>query len=76
MRQDLVVRPTEVSHSIISWMKNYNTHYSYVTMGAMAPQISSLTIVNSTVYSGANQRKHQSNALQGGHRWMPRTNGQ
>ena len=29
-------------------------------MGAMASQITSLTIVYSAVYSGANQRKHQS----------------
>ena len=31
-------------------------------MGTMAPQITSLTIVYSTVYSGADQRKHQSSA--------------
>ena len=31
-------------------------------MGAMASQITSLTIVNSTVYSDADQRKHQSSA--------------
>ena len=31
-------------------------------MGAMASQINSLTIVDSTVYSGADQRKHQSSA--------------
>ena len=29
-------------------------------MGAMASQITSLTIIYSTVYSGADQRKHQS----------------
>ena len=29
-------------------------------MSAMASQFTSLTIVNSTVYSGADQRKHQS----------------
>ena len=33
-------------------------------MGAMASQITSLTIVYSTVYSGADQRKHQSSASQ------------
>ena len=42
-------------------------------MGAMASQITSLTIVYSTVYSGADQRKHQSSAslafLRGIHRW-------
>ena len=31
-------------------------------MGAMASQITSLTIVYSTIYSGADQRKHQSSA--------------
>ena len=31
-------------------------------MDAMASQITSLTIVYSTVYSGADQRKHQSSA--------------
>ena len=34
-------------------------HYNDVMMGAMASQITSLTIVYSTVYSGADQRKHQ-----------------
>ena len=38
-------------------------HYSDAIMGTMAPQITSLTIVFSTVYSGADQRKHQSSAL-------------
>ena len=38
------------------------SHYSDVIMGAIASQISSLTIVYSTVYSGADQRKHQSSA--------------
>ena len=37
-------------------------HYYDVIMGAMAPQITSLTIVYSTVYSGADQIKHQSSA--------------
>ena len=35
-------------------------HYSYVIMSAMASQITSHTIVYWTVYSGADQRKHQS----------------
>ena len=42
-------------------------------MGAMASQITSLVIVYSSVYSGANQRKHQSSAslafVRGIHRW-------
>ena len=48
-------------------------HYGDVMMGAMASQITSLTIVNSTVCSGADQRKHQSSAslafVWGIHRW-------
>ena len=37
-------------------------HYSDVIMGAMASQITSLTIVCLTVYSGADHRKHESSA--------------
>ena len=36
-----------------------STHYSDVIMGSIASQITSLTIVYSSVYSGADQRKHQ-----------------
>ena len=51
-------------------------------MSPMASQITSLGIVYSTVYSGADQRKHQSSAslafVWGIHwdRWIPRTKGQ
>ena len=48
-------------------------HYSDVIMSTMASQITSLTIVYPTVYSGADQRKHQSWAslafVRGIHRW-------
>ena len=49
-------------------------HYTDVIMGAVASQITSLTIVvYSTVYSDADQRKHQSSAslafVWGIHRW-------
>ena len=37
-------------------------HCGDVVMGAIASQITSLTIVYSTVYSDADQRKHQSSA--------------
>ena len=37
-------------------------HYDDVIMGAMTSQITSLTIAYSTVYSDADQRKHQSSA--------------
>ena len=43
------------------WFKSsLLTHYGDVTMTAIASQITSLTIVYSTVYSDADQRKHQS----------------
>ena len=55
-------------------------HYGDVIMGAIASQITSLTIVYSAIYSDADQRKHQSSALLafvwGICRWIPTTNGQ
>ena len=57
-------------------------HYNDVIMTTMASQITSLTVVYSTVYSDADQRKHQSSAslvfVWGIHRerWIPRTKGQ
>ena len=44
--------------------KNYHVqcHYTDVIMSPMASQITSLGIVYSTIYSGADQRKHQSSA--------------
>ena len=51
----------------------FSAHYCDVIMGAIASQITSLTIVYSTVNSDADQRKHQSSASQafvrGIHRW-------
>ena len=48
-------------------------HYNDVIMGAVASQITSLTIVYSTVHSGADHRKHESSASlafeRGSHRW-------
>ena len=57
------------------WVKYFLLiqHYNDVIMGAMASQITSLTIVYSTVYWGVDQRKHQSSAslalVWGIHRW-------
>ena len=57
-------------------------HYDDVIMTTIASQITSLTVVYSVVYSGADQRKHQSSASlafeRGIHRdrWIPRTKGQ
>ena len=49
------------------------SHYNDVIMSAIASQITSLTIVYSTVYSDADQRKHQISAslafVWGVHRW-------
>ena len=61
---------------------NLSNHYTDVVMTTMAPQITSLAVVYSIVYSGADQRKHQSSAslafVWGIHRdrWIPRTKGQ
>ena len=48
-------------------------HHNDVTIGAMASQLTSLTTIYSTVYSGADQGKHQSSAslafVRGIHRW-------
>ena len=53
--------------------ENHFTHYNDVIMGTMTSQITSLTIAYSTVYSGADQRKHQSSAslafVRGIHWW-------
>ena len=60
----------------------YEVHYDDVIMTTIASQITSLMSVYSTVYSDADQRKHQSSAslafVWGIHRdrWIPRTQGQ
>ena len=58
---------------MIYWSTDWSDHNSNVIMGAIASQITSLTIVYSTVYSGPDQRKHQSSAslafVRGIHRW-------
>ena len=50
-----------------------SVHNNDVIIGAIASQITSLTIVYSIVYSSANQRKHQRSAslafVRGIHRW-------
>ena len=56
--------------------------YNDVIMSTMASQITSLTVFYSIVYSGEDQRKHQSSAslafVRGSHRdrWITRTKGQ
>ena len=46
----------------LSLFLKYSLHYSDVIMTTIASQITSLTIVYSAVYSGADQSKHQSSA--------------
>ena len=61
---------TRIIARVTGW---HRYHYSDVIMSARAYHITSLTIVYSTVYSGADQRKHQSSAslifVRGIHRW-------
>ena len=52
----------EITTKLASWQLSFTEHESDVTMGSIASQIISLTIVYSNVYSGADQRKHQSSA--------------
>ena len=60
---------------VTSWRGNfYRAHYGDVIMGRIASQITSLTIVYSTIYSDADQRKHQSSgslAFVRGIHWGP-----
>ena len=55
-------------------------HYNDVIMSTMASQITSLTIVYSTVYSGADQRKPQSSTsldfVRGIHQWIHKFTGE
>ena len=73
---------------ICSWFSSFlrryvhlTVHYIDVIMTTIASQITSLTVVFSTVYSDVDQRKHQSSAslafVWGIHRdrWIPRTKG-
>ena len=49
----------------ILWLVHYSCwidHYNDAIMGAIASQITSLTIIYSTVYSSADQRKRESSA--------------
>ena len=53
---------------------NLLCHYNDVILGAMASEITGVSIVCSTVYSGEDQGKHQSSAslafVRGIHRWL------
>ena len=78
----VLIHVTGSGDVLTSSQVNSYQHYSDVIMSTMASQITSLTVVYSTVYSDADQRKHQSSAslafVWGIHRdrWIPRTKGQ
>ena len=46
------------------------THYSDVIMSMTSSQIISLTIAYSTVYSGADERKHKKSVSMGSQQWL------
>ena len=51
-----------INYDILVGFSTERSHYNDVIMTTVASQITSLTIVYSIVYSGADQRKHQSSA--------------
>ena len=82
----------QIDHLMYNWpfvreiywppVDSLHKHYNDIIMTTMASQITSLTVVYSTVHSDAYQRKHQSSAslafVWGIHRdrWIPSTKGQ
>ena len=58
---------------LLAVLQKAKFHYNDVLMSEIASQITSVPTVCSTIYSGADQRKHQSSAslafVQGIHRW-------
>ena len=74
-------RPSEHNVSNVRKVVLSGYHYNDVIMSAVAPQITSLTIIYWTGHSGVDQRKHQSSASLAfvweftGHRWISRTKG-
>ena len=74
----------EAIFSLLKCLQSTRTSLRYidVIMTTMESQITSLTVVYSTVYSDADERKHQSSASLAfvwgihRHRWIPCTKGQ
>ena len=56
----IVSSKSDIYPTFVAVIVRYCYHYTDVIMSVMASQITSLTIVHSTVYSGTDQRKHQS----------------
>ena len=59
---ELLQSCTKPSKLCVCMMMILVSHYDDVIMTMLASQITSLTVVYSIVYSGVNQRKHQSSA--------------
>ena len=91
VEQDLPVHMASLGHNKLKYLDVFvlcgvvvisPIHYTDVIMTTIASQITSLMVVYSTVYSDADQSKHQSSAslafVWGIHRdrWIPRTKGQ
>ena len=53
---------TNINQCFVNTATFFLSHYDDVIMTMLASQITSLTVVYSIVYSGVNQRKHQSSA--------------
>ena len=71
---DITMGGATTSSHIWSVLRFSLYHYSDVIMRTMASQITSLTVVYSNVYSGADQMKHQSSTsltFVGGIHWWP-----
>ena len=68
---DIILRPPNTVQPTYNFLQNTKDTQGVlwdttdVIMGAMASQVTSLTSVYSTVYSGSDQRKHQSSASLG-----------
>ena len=77
MRSSFIIHscPRLIVSFWINAVPGFSCHFGDVVMGDIASQITSLAIVCSTVYSGTDQRKHQSSAslvfVRGIHRWIP-----
>ena len=72
-RYDCMMKQISTTELQYPTLLNWLPHYNDVIMRVMASQITSLMIVYSTVYSGADQRKHQSSTslvfVRGIHQW-------
>ena len=64
-QQSIYIRATLLSKMLFSHFNNYDDIFDYndVIISTMASQITSLTILYWTIYSGADKKKHQNFAL-------------